>query len=83
MIKAGEMTSLRPILSDKIPTNKMTKPAGTEKAVMIRPVWIWLKSRADLIFGNTGISMELPRTMTKGTLHNTAKGNTFSDFTAF
>src|SRR5690554_999351 len=46
----------------------MTIPAGMEKAVIKKAVWQRLTRRFSRMAGRTGINMELPRTMIKGTV---------------
>jgi hypothetical protein len=61
-----------PTWSESTPAKGITIPAGIEKAVIKRPTLSWEIFKADLIEGRTGISMELPKTIIKGTRHKTA-----------
>jgi len=77
------MIGLRPQRSDKNPARGMRMPAGMEKKVTMSPTWNWLRAMAFFIWGRTGISMEFPKTMTKGTPHKTANCSAVFFFKAF
>ncbi len=76
------MTALRPTRSERAPASGIVAPAGSEKAVMTRPISTGVRPRRALRVGSTGISMELPSTITKGTAASTANQRAVSPRTS-
>ena len=64
--RLGMITFFLPNRSERTPEMGMTTPAGMENRVIKRLTCSWEMFSSDRISGRTGISMELPRTMSKG-----------------